>query len=349
MGAMEPIRTERFVLRPYRRSDAATLAAYRSDETTAAHQSWQVPFPVESAALLIEAVLAHDGPIDGQWYNLGIADPATDLLLGDVAIHLNSAGRSAEVGYTLSPAARGRGLATEATGLVIEQLFSTYGVSRISASIHPDNHASAMVLERLGFLFEGIARQAFWVADECSDDARFGLLRSDWEAWNSRPRHRPGQVELAEIDFRNREALLALSTHWSQRRFVAPMTTSFAQVVANDHDETGEPYVPWYRAIVADGEIVGFVMMVEPAPTHPGPYLWRLLIDRRHQRRGIGTRVLDLVTARCRERGDHLLRVQYGQGRGNPSMLYLGYGFEPTGRIVDDEIEAALDLRRAPE
>ena len=35
------------------------------------------------------------------------------------------------------------------------------------------------------------------------------------------------------------------------------------------------------RAVVADGDIVGFVMLALPTEHHEHPYLWRLLIDRR--------------------------------------------------------------------
>jgi GNAT superfamily N-acetyltransferase len=149
---------------------------------------------------------------------------------------------------------------------------------------------------------------------------------------------------LTELDSANLEAVRVLATHWSQHRFVSPMARTFADLLAVGPDDAGQPYVPWYRVVIADDEVVGFVLMLEPTPTHPIPYLWRFLIDRRHQRRGIGTRVLDLVTDRCRQRGDQVLRVHYGQGPGNPSPLYLNYGFVTTGRVLQTEIESVLRL-----
>ena len=56
---------------------------------------------------------------------------------------------------------------------------------------------------------------------------------------------------------------------------------------------------PWPRAVLLDDEPVGFLMMswdVEPAPTLHGPYfLWRLLVDERRQRQGIGRAALAIV------------------------------------------------------
>ena len=67
-------------------------------------------------------------------------------------------------------------------------------------------------------------------------------------------------------------------------------------------------------------------------PTLVGPYfLWRLLIDERHQRRGYGTATLDAVVAYVRGRpgGDALL-TSAGQGEGSPQPFYERYGFVPT-------------------
>ena len=75
---------------------------------------------------------------------------------------------------------------------------------------------------------------------------------------------------------------------------------------------------------------------------HDEPYLWRLLVDRMHQRRGIGRRVLDLVVEDCRERGDTTLMVSWVDGKGSPRPLYERYGFVPTGEIDDGEVVARL-------
>jgi diamine N-acetyltransferase len=57
---------------------------------------------------------------------------------------------------------------------------------------------------------------------------------------------------------------------------------------------------PWYRAVYADDEPIGFVMIrwnCEPQPpVIIGPwFLWKLLIDRRHQGRGYGSEVVRQV------------------------------------------------------
>jgi diamine N-acetyltransferase len=94
-------------------------------------------------------------------------------------------------------------------------------------------------------------------------------------------------VTLGEITDRNREAVLALRVTPGQERFVGSVRNALAQAARYPHAN------PWYRAVCAGGEPVGFVLVswdVEPQPPEIiGPwFLWKLLIDQRHQGRGYG-------------------------------------------------------------
>jgi GNAT superfamily N-acetyltransferase len=210
--------------------------------------------------------------------------------------------------------------------------------------LHPENPASAMLLERLGMVFEGHTRSSFWVGDEVSDDWLYGMTRADWEAWRDRPRTAPTSVRLVEVTPDNLRTVYDLRTHKTQESFVAPVARSLAQALVPPVED-GQALVPWYRAIEADGVIVGFVMVALGTASHPDPHLWRLLIDRMHQRRGIGGRALDIVEAEMRSRGGKALGVSYGTGKGAPAPFYAAHGYEPTGEISDGETVArkALD------
>jgi RimJ/RimL family protein N-acetyltransferase len=271
-----------------------------------------------------------------------IADAADTAVFGDLVVKLSWAGRTAEIGYTLARSAWGKGYAVEAAEAAVGYLFEDLGVTRVEGMLHPDNTASAQVLERVGMLFEGHTRSSFWVGDDNSDDWLYGMTRDDWEAWRDRPRTRPEAVELVEITHENRAAVVALTIHRSQERFVAPVARSLAEALIPPV-ENGVVEIPWYRAVVADDEIVGFVMVArsQPGPL-PDPYLWRLLVDRIHQRRGIGGRVIDLVVEQCRQWGDSGLLVSWVPGKGSPEPMYLARGFVPTGVVHDGEIEARL-------
>lgn len=334
----------RFVIRNFRVDDVDAYWAIRNDPSVAEFQSWSLPYPIEKSKEHVARFLELAKPTDGESFGYVIADPVTNAMLGDIVVILGWAGRSAEIGYSLTPRARGRGIATDAVREIIEHLFDVVGVTRISASLHPDNVASMMLLERLGFIYEGTARQSHWVDDVCTDDPHFGLLRSDWDAWNARLRTRPNLVELHPITSLNRADVFRVESHRSQLRFISPMANSAAHALAPDLDDNGGRIVPWLRAVVADGIVVGFVMVAEPTATFEHPMLWRLLIDRSHQRRGIGWKVLDLLADHFRTAGCNQLLVSWVPGRGSPEPIYLHYGFIPTGEVDGDELVATLRL-----
>jgi diamine N-acetyltransferase len=161
------------------------------------------------------------------------------------------------------------------------------------------------------------------------------------------------RVELRDIETEaDRRAVHALEVNPDQERFVASVAESFEDA------EREARAVPRFWMIDAGDAIVGFVMISDGIPAGRlatdgdllGPYfLWRLLIDRRHQRRGYGSATLDAVTdyVRARPNGDALL-VSAGQGDGSPQPFYERYGFVPTGQIVDGEVVLRLDLRADP-
>jgi RimJ/RimL family protein N-acetyltransferase len=338
-----PIRTDRLLLRPVRPEDAAALADRRSEPEVAAWQSWTAPFPLERAQTLVTEISAMQGPVDGEWWMVTIADLDDREVLGELVLHPTWDFRSVEVGYTLARSAWGRGHAVEALDALLDWLWTWPRLTRVHAGLHPDNIASAQVLERTGFRFEGRTALSYWLEDDNSDDWLYGMTRADLDAWRGRPRTPPAVVELIPVTPGNARDVLRAVTHKSQERFVAPTLQSFADALVPElHD--GAPVVPWYRGIAADGEIVGFVMVTAITEAHPHPYLWRLLVDRRHQRRGIGDRVLDAVVAEMRAWGAERLEVSWGDGRGSPAPFYLRRGFTPTGALVDGEVEAVLPL-----
>jgi RimJ/RimL family protein N-acetyltransferase len=333
-----PLRTPRLVIRPFEPTDVAALHARRNDPDTAKWQNWTLPYPREKARAVVDSLVAMDGPATDEWWMGVVVLHESGEVVGDVAINLTWDSRCAEIGYTLARDHWGHGYATEAGAAVVEYLFDKVGVSRIAGMLHPENIPSAMVLERLGFLHEGHTRLSYWVGDDNSDDWIYGLTRADWEAWTGRASGPPGDLALTEIRPEDARTVGALRTHKTQERFVAPMAASFTDALFPEMVD-GAPVVPWMRSITADGVPVGFAMLALATPQHPEPYLWRFLIDRMHQRRGIGRRALELVEDACRVMGDRALLTSWVPGRGSPEVFYRRHGYEPTGRIVDGEIE----------
>ena len=88
--------------------------------------------------------------------------------------------RSCELGYWLKPEVTGRGLMTEAARACLDFAFETVGAHRVRVAAATENHPSLRVIERLGFRYEGRAREAEWVDGRWLDHAVFAMLEADW-------------------------------------------------------------------------------------------------------------------------------------------------------------------------
>jgi diamine N-acetyltransferase len=152
-------------------------------------------------------------------------------------------------------------------------------------------------------------------------------------------------VSLEAITEANREQALALRLAPGQEQFVGSVPDSLAEAAEYPQAK------PWYRVARVGGELVGFVMLswdVTPAPPEIiGPwFLWKLLIDERHQGRGYGRDVVRQIAELVRAQGAAELLTSYVPGDGGPAGFYQRLGFEPTGEL-DANGEVILRLRLA--
>ena len=150
-------------------------------------------------------------------------------------------------------------------------------------------------------------------------------------------------VTLRPLTAENRAAVEALSVSPQQENFVSDVRGSLREA----EEDVGGRAIYW--AVYAGETPVGFVMISDEVdgPDHFPQYLWKLLIDERHQRRGYGTATLDRIVEYFRARpGVEVLTTSAGQGEGSPVTFYERYGFVRTGDIVfDDEVLLRLRLR----
>jgi [ribosomal protein S5]-alanine N-acetyltransferase len=136
-------------LRRLRVEDLEDFHAYRSDPEVGRYQGWAVVDREAAAAFLLEMSSVEDLRRD-DWIQLGIADPVTDRLLGDVGMHLDAQGTAAEIGFTLAVAAQGRGLGLAAAHAAIELIWAASDAQIVHGITDARNTASIRTLERLG-------------------------------------------------------------------------------------------------------------------------------------------------------------------------------------------------------
>lgn len=143
-------------------------------------------------------------------------------------------------------------------------------------------------------------------------------------------------ISLKEISAETVWPIMKLSVAESQKSFVAPNANSIAEAYFSKE--------AWFRAIYANDEPVGFVMLYADE-NKPEYFLWRLMVDKDHQGKGYGSKAMELVIEHVKTLpGAVELLTSYVPGDGNPSPFYSKLGFVETGKIEDGEKVLKLRL-----
>jgi RimJ/RimL family protein N-acetyltransferase len=115
----------------------------------------------------------------GQLVPYVIVDAETGELLGAATLRqLDAPRRAIEIGYWLFERARGRGVATCAVRALLDWLFAN-GLLRVEAVVGIGNTPSERVLERCGFVREGIKRRYILYEGDRVDATLFSRLSDE--------------------------------------------------------------------------------------------------------------------------------------------------------------------------
>jgi ribosomal-protein-alanine N-acetyltransferase len=85
--------------------------------------------------------------------------------------------RSAEIGYWLGEEFWGRGITTDALIAVTDHAFANYDLCRLYAHVFEWNGASARVLEKAGYAFEGRLRKSVTKDGQTIDQLMYAAVR----------------------------------------------------------------------------------------------------------------------------------------------------------------------------
>lgn len=157
-----PIDTDRLRLRRFRAEDAPAFARYRADPEVARFQGWEAGYPLAQAETFVAEMATARPGVPGGWFQVAIADPASDELIGDCVLHLLPQDPEiVEIGYTIAPEHQGNGYATEAARALIAYAFDGLGVRIVRATADARNVASIRVAERLGMTHTSTTHTTF--------------------------------------------------------------------------------------------------------------------------------------------------------------------------------------------
>lgn len=98
-------------------------------------------------------------------------------LIGGFGFETVTPGHSLEIGYWLAKPFWGQGIMTAVVGAACEFAVEQWDIVRITANVFTFNDASARVLEKNGFVFEGLLQKRYRKGDQFIDSRLFALIR----------------------------------------------------------------------------------------------------------------------------------------------------------------------------
>jgi len=186
------LRGELVHLRPFVADDAGAMAAIFTDpdvrkltgSVTSSDETFGVsPEPDEKTREWYATRSTVDERLD-----LAVVDVASGDVVGEVVLNeFDAATRSANFRTLLGPAARGRGLGTEAARLIIGHGFDVLGLHRIGLDVFAFNPRARRVYEKIGFVVEGVKRDAFVFDGEFVDEIWMSVLEHEWAEHRGHP------------------------------------------------------------------------------------------------------------------------------------------------------------------
>ena len=164
------------VIRSWRADDAPALAASANNRNVWLCVSDKMPSPytLADAEAYLQKTFASDAEQSFCLEVGGIVGGGIGLVPGSDIYRI-----SAELGYWLAEPFWGRGIMTDAVRVFVAERFAVVPLQRIFAQVYARNLASARVLEKAGFQFEGRLRNNVIKDGEILDSLLYAKLRDD--------------------------------------------------------------------------------------------------------------------------------------------------------------------------
>ncbi|MDT4965887.1 MAG: hypothetical protein QOJ64_624 [Acidobacteriota bacterium] len=180
------LESERLILRRFTDDDLTSFLAYLNDPLVARFQSWN-SYTEQQARDVIDGQKQLDPGIVGRWFTFALELKATRNLIGHIALKMLD-DQQAEIGFTMSREAQGKGLAYEATTAVLDYVFATLKLHRVIAIADCENTKSVALLDRLGMRREGHFISNVWFKGRWGDEYIYAILSGEWMS-SLRSRH----------------------------------------------------------------------------------------------------------------------------------------------------------------
>jgi len=177
--AMPMLDTARLLVRPPHLRDAEDFYTFARDEEMCRYVLWDAhKSPRESRETLRGMMKRNHQGYPGTFV---IEIKSERRMIGTIGFQwIDPENKSCELGYSIARRLWGHGIAAEALEAVVRYAFELLDLNRVEAKHDVLNPASGRVLNKAGFLQEGLARESLLIKGRHADMQRYALLRAQW-------------------------------------------------------------------------------------------------------------------------------------------------------------------------
>ena len=179
VSAFPILETDRLILRQVTQDDANSLLKYLSDEDVMKYVGLE---PFESISDALNEISWYKSIFEkGTGIRWGISLKNQGEVIGSCGfLNLVKAHYRSEIGVELSAEHWGKGIASEAFEAIIRYGFQQMNLQRIEALIEPPNNPSQKLVEKQGFIREGLLRNYEYNNGKFDNLYMYSLLNQDF-------------------------------------------------------------------------------------------------------------------------------------------------------------------------
>lgn len=326
------------VLRPFTADDAPAVFHGWTGSRDASCYIMEKPHAglAETETMLNKYAAAYADPAFYMWA-IGYEGRAVGYICGNT---IDEAEKSLHIGYCIAPDFRRMGLASEAVCAVVKYFFSL-GYETVYAEHHPDNIASAGVLQNTGFTIERLIPGGGWLGGKKCDCIRWSIRRNA-----AMPDIETKRLILTMGRREHAESVLAIMNTPFVRRFNAYPERSIEDVNAMLDEQCNFVLIE-----KQSGKVIG-TLGIEDDPLRHNEYAVMIdyMLDKAYTKKGYMTEAVKAAVRFLFEQGGKDIvtaRVYAGNADSMKLLERVGFRHEGTlhlasrrydGKVFDDEL-----------
>ncbi len=176
------LKGKKVILRPLKKSDIPLFLKWFNDPEITQYLLWYLPMTeLAEEKWYEEAATGRNGT--QVFFVIEATENNKPYPIGSISLdHIDPKNQRAEFGIAIGEKKYwDKGYGTEAARLLIDYGFKQLNLNRISSSAFAPNKRSLKIHQKVGFVKEGVRKQALFKHGKFLDQVIFGLLRENWK------------------------------------------------------------------------------------------------------------------------------------------------------------------------